>query len=179
MKSEISRSGTRQVTWKAFVCVPSPAKRGPLLRSLRPRHSCIHAHQKDRMGALLMRSLPIGLVATLALTSCIASPPIELSAAKTPADAVLVEIGDLIPDIARDIRYASVHNFVGARVDGYEAPKCYLHRQAAEALARVESQLREEGMRLKIFDCYRPVRAVKHFVRWAEDVNDERTKSAY
>src|SRR5688500_1110819 len=88
-------------------------------------------------GYLFMHSLSpaIGLVATLALTSCIASPPIELSAAKTPAEAGLVEIGDLVPDIARDIRYAGVHNFVGARVDGYEAPKCYLHRQAADAIA--------------------------------------------
>ena len=68
---------------------------------------------------------------------------------------------------------------VGAPVDGYEAADCYLLEPVAEALQRVELALREQKMRLRIFDCYRPVRAVSHFVRWADDVDDQRTKPAF
>jgi len=93
--------------------------------------------------------------------------------------ADLVDIASLVPDIALDIRYASDKNFVGAPIDGYHAPKCYLLRPAAEALQQVESALRERHLRLKLFDCYRPARAVRHFVRWAEDLDDQRTKSNY
>jgi D-alanyl-D-alanine dipeptidase len=104
-------------------------------------------------------------------------PP--LSPATTPEAAGLVDIRDLVPDIAQDIRYAGTDNFVGARVDGYEAPKCWLLRPVAEALARLERALREDGLRLLVFDCYRPVRAVRHFVRWAQDPSDQRTKARH
>ena len=36
-----------------------------------------------------------------------------------------------------------------------------------------------ERLRLKIFDCYRPQRAVDHFLRWAADAGDTKTKAAY
>lgn len=91
----------------------------------------------------------------------------------------MTDIRALAPDIALDIRYAGADNFVGTPIDGYEAAKCFLLTPVAEALARVERDLRSQNLRLKLFDCYRPRRAVLHFVRWAEDVNDQRTKSAY
>ena len=49
---------------------------------------------------------------------------------------------------------------MGRRVDGYEAPVCILTREAAEALARVQAELAPRGLGLKVFDCYRPQRAV-------------------
>ena len=85
----------------------------------------------------------------------------------------------LVPDLAEDIKYASRDNFVGTPVDGYGAAKCELLHPAAEALARVEHALRARGMRLLVWDCYRPVRAVQHFVRWAGDLSDQRTKAAH
>ena len=90
-----------------------------------------------------------------------------------------MSIQSLVPDIQLDIRYASDENFVGARVDGYEASRCYLLKPVAQALERVERSLRTQQMRLKIFDCYRPARAVRHFVRWAHDLDDQRTKAEY
>jgi D-alanyl-D-alanine dipeptidase len=102
-----------------------------------------------------------------------------LSPAQTAAEAGLVDIRQLVPDIAQDIKYAGSDNFVGAPVDGYLAPKCLLLKPAAEALARVEHELREQHQRLQLFDCYRPARAVKHFVRWANDLNDQRTKAEH
>lgn len=91
----------------------------------------------------------------------------------------MVEIRSLVPDITLEIRYAGRDNFVGRPVEGYQAAACYLHRPAAQALARVERALRAQGLRLRIFDCYRPVRAVRDFVRWAGDLDDQATKPDY
>lgn len=114
--------------------------------------------------------------ATLAMAACAS---VEVASAPTAAEADMVDIRSLVPDMALEIRYASADNFVGRRVDGYDAPKCYLHRSVAEALQQVEQDLRGEGLRLKIFDCYRPRRAVLDFMRWAEDEADQRTKPQY
>ena len=91
----------------------------------------------------------------------------------------MVDIRALVPDIAQDIRYYGSDNFVGTRVDGYEAPRCWLKREAAEALAKVEATLRTRHLRLRLYDCYRPARAVAHFMRWANDPSDTRTKAAH
>lgn len=90
-----------------------------------------------------------------------------------------VEIREVIPDASMDIRYFTEHNFVGARVDGYEAPKCYLTRQAAQALARVQADLVALGYGVKIYDCYRPQRAVDHFARWGKDLDDTATRTEF
>src|SRR5690606_18978523 len=97
----------------------------------------------------------------------------------TMAEAGMVDIRTLVPGIAQDIRYFGSDNFVGARVDGYEAPRCWLKREAAEALAKVEAGLRQRHQRLRIFDCYRPARAVAHFMRWAKDPSDVKTKAEH
>lgn len=103
----------------------------------------------------------------------------EVSTATHASETDLVDIATLVPDIALDIRYAGSDNFVGVPIDGYQAPKCLLLRPAARALQAVEASLREQGMRLKLFDCYRPMRAVRHFMRWAGDPGDQRSKSRY
>ena len=102
-----------------------------------------------------------------------------MSQATTAAAAGLVDIATLVPDIALEIRYAGSDNFVGAPVDGYLAPKCLLLQPAAQALQQVQAALRPQHLRLKLFDCYRPARAVRHFVRWAADLADQRTKPHY
>jgi D-alanyl-D-alanine dipeptidase len=115
------------------------------------------------------------LLALVASASTPATTP-ALSDATTAAEAGLVDVATLVPDIALDIRYAGSDNFVGTPVDGYLAPKCLLLRPVAQALQRVETSLRARHLRLKLFDCYRPARAVRHFVRWAGDLSDQRTK---
>ncbi len=77
-----------------------------------------------------------------------------------------VDVGALLPNAVLDIRYFGHHNFVGKPVDGYNAPKCLLHNSAAAALKNVQTAAQTQGLNLKIFDCYRPQRAVDHFVRW-------------
>lgn len=125
----------------------------------------------------MKRRLAITLVMLAAsFGSAHAGSPPALSPARSASAANLVDIRTLVPDIAQDIKYAGHDNFVGAPVDGYLAPKCFLLRPVAAALARVEQALRTQHLRLKIWDCYRPARAVAHFVRWAHDPTDQRTK---
>lgn len=111
-------------------------------------------------------------------TAGAANPP-TLSPATRIEDTGMVDIHAVVPDIAQDIRYFGNDNFVGTRVDGYQAPRCWLKREAAEALAKVETALRERHQRLRVFDCYRPARAVAHFMRWVNDPADLKTKAAH
>jgi zinc D-Ala-D-Ala dipeptidase len=84
-----------------------------------------------------------------------------------------VALEDVDPTILQDMRYATAYNFVGRRIDGYREPVCLLTRRAARALKRAQDELEPGGYTLKVYDCYRPQRAVDHFARWAE--NDSRT----
>jgi D-alanyl-D-alanine dipeptidase len=96
-----------------------------------------------------------------------------------PAGPDLVAVSAIAPAISLDIRYAGSDNFVGAPIEGYAAPVCLLARPAAQALAAVQHDLEIEGLGLRVFDCYRPARAVAHFARWAGDLADQATKAAY
>lgn len=91
----------------------------------------------------------------------------------------LVSLAELAPGVDLALRYAGPDNFVGAPIDGYEAPVCLLSLRAAQALAAVQQDLAAEGLGLRVFDCYRPQRAVAHFARWARDLADQRSKPAY
>ena len=82
-----------------------------------------------------------------------------------------VLVTDIVPDVILEIRYFSTYNFVGMRIDGYEEPVALLTQEAAEALKQVSDEMKQQGYRLKIYDCYRPQTAVNHFVRWAENLN--------
>ncbi len=91
----------------------------------------------------------------------------------------IVDIETAVPSLLLDVRYHGPHNFIGEQVDGYRAPKCLITRKAAESLARVQGELKELSLSLKIYDCYRPQRAVDHFVRWAQDTSDVKTKGEF
>jgi len=90
-----------------------------------------------------------------------------------------VEIEQVVPDVRTEMRYFTANNFVGERIDGYLAAKCLLTVKAARALKRVQDDLKPFGLGLKLFDCYRPQRAVNHFIRWARDLADVRMKQRF
>ena len=90
-----------------------------------------------------------------------------------------VSVGEVIPDVLLDIRYFSSFNFIGKRIDGYEEPAAILTREAAQALKEASREAMEQGFRLKVFDAYRPQKAVDHFVRWAKDPEDIRMKAFF
>ena len=87
-----------------------------------------------------------------------------------------VLLSDFIPDIVQEIRYFSTFNFVGERIDGYEEPCALLTIDAARALKAVSNEMAVRGYRLKIFDAYRPVMAVKRFIFWGIEDQDIRMK---
>ncbi|MFI6144581.1 M15 family metallopeptidase [Streptomyces sp. NPDC051109] len=98
-------------------------------------------------------------------------------APKAPKDFVALHSVD--PSIIQDMRYATKINFIGRRIDGYRQPLCILTKPAAEALHRAQEQLLPQGYSLKVYDCYRPQRAVDHFARWAKDLEDDRMKEEF
>lgn len=118
----------------------------------------------------MLRAIILTLV--LALTS----PPARTEEAvpKNFVDAAAMAKGLIV-----DMRYYGAHNFVGERIDGYEQPRCMVTQQAGAALAAIQRDLAPRGLGLKVFDCYRPARAVAHFVRWARDLRDLRGKAEF
>lgn len=93
--------------------------------------------------------------------------------------AGFVDAASVVDRLAVDMRYFGEDNFVGTRIDGYEGARCLLARPAAAALARVQRDLASQGFGLKVFDCYRPTRAVMHFVRWGRDIKDVKRKADF
>lgn len=94
--------------------------------------------------------------------------------AKAPEEdaSQFVVLTDVVPDAILEIRYYSTYNFIGRRIPGYDEPIAILTRQAADSLKKVSDDLIKQGYRLKIFDGYRPQKAVDYFMAWAKDVND-------
>ena len=90
-----------------------------------------------------------------------------------------VLLSEAVPDAILEIRYYATYNFVGDRINGYEAPVAILTKEAAKALKSVSDELITKGYRLKIYDAYRPQRAVNHFAGWAEDIDDTRMKQYF
>ena len=87
-----------------------------------------------------------------------------------------VVLADFVPGIVQEIRYYTTYNFVGERVDGYEEPVALLTKEAARALKSVANEVNAQGYRLKVFDAYRPAKAVRHFVLWGIEDLDLRMK---
>lgn len=99
--------------------------------------------------------------------------------ADQPTQDGFVYLDQVLKSARYDVRYASADNFVGEPIDGYQKARIILTREAASALAAVEKDVALSGLALKIFDGYRPQRAVDHFRRWAADPQDVRQKARY
>lgn len=94
-----------------------------------------------------------------------------------PSD--FVNLAQEIPQIQIDMRYYGTHNFVGRRIEGYDAPICLLTKPTVKALKKVESKLLSQGLTLKVYDCYRPQMAVDDFAAWAEAPKDTKMKAEF
>ncbi len=120
------------------------------------------------------------LMITMGLqTGCKSAQDVARVKDKTMDSSQFVNITDVVPDAILEIRYHSTYNFVGARIDGYEEPTALLTRQAADSLRAVSLDLKRHGYVLKIYDAYRPQRAVDHFMRWSQDLGDTITKAYF
>lgn len=95
------------------------------------------------------------------------------SALAAPRDTPLLYLRDIDASIAQDIRYAGRNNFTGRPLPGYDAPECLLRPQAARALKRVQTELAAANLSLKVYDCYRPTRAVGAMAAWSRRTRDD------
>ena len=89
-----------------------------------------------------------------------------------------VYVKDYVPDVVEDIRYSTDNNFMGAVVNGYKSNVAIITKEAAERLKEAADELRDDGYVIKIYDSYRPQKAVDHFVRWAK-TSDQKKKANY
>jgi D-alanyl-D-alanine dipeptidase len=105
--------------------------------------------------------------------------PTATASAEPRAPSRFVALSSVDPTIRQDIRYATPHNFTGRVVPGYTAPICVLTAPAAQALHRVQQGLVRRGYSLKVYDCYRPQRAVDRFVAWAQDPGERSMKPEF
>jgi D-alanyl-D-alanine dipeptidase len=118
------------------------------------------------------------LLAGMIVAGCTGRKAAE-NIAPEPDRSDFVEVSEAVPDVILEIRYYSTYNFVGTRIDGYARPLALMTRQAADSLRKVSDEMKAQGYRLKIWDTYRPQRAVNHFIRWAEDLQDTAMKAIF
>ncbi|HET9152070.1 MAG TPA: M15 family metallopeptidase [Gemmatimonadales bacterium] len=120
----------------------------------------------------MMIRLP-SLLVMLAVAACAAPAPSanaapQATAPDAAADSLLLDVRQADSTIQVELRYATANNFTGAVLPGYTANRAFLRREAALALGRVQRSLHGEGLSLRIYDAYRPVRATLAMVAWAE-----------
>ena len=125
------------------------------------------------MKKILIFALLVALF-SIGISACAEN---EVILSDDASDFVLLT--DVVPDAILEIRYYSTYNFVGDRIDGYEEPLAFLTKEAAAALKEVSDELMAKGYRLKIYDAYRPQKAVTHFMKWALDPDDARMKEYF
>jgi zinc D-Ala-D-Ala dipeptidase len=107
-----------------------------------------------------------------------AAPSQSAAPSRSPLPGGFADLSDVDSSILQDIRYHTDHNFVGRRIEGYDAPRCLLTTQAAQALRAAQEAARVKGYSLKVYDCYRPLRAGEDFRRWAA-TNDAEMKAEF
>jgi D-alanyl-D-alanine dipeptidase len=118
-------------------------------------------------------------LAVFAAMAALCSFPATSSAGEAAMPDGFVYLRQVDATIAQDMRYAAPDNFTGRPVPGYEAAECILAAPAARALSRVQADLKPMGLGLKVFDCYRPQRAVRAFVEWTGAPEDAASRRAY
>ena len=101
----------------------------------------------------------------------------QLVVAQLPPGFTLLR--DSIPDLVVEMRYAGSANFMGRKVTGYTDPIAIGTTALAQQLKKVQAELKPFGLGLKIFDAYRPQRAVNDFIQWSKNTGDTLTKRRY
>jgi len=123
----------------------------------------------------LYKTFGILMAISILCTACAGLPKTSTTSLPTG----FVYITDVAADVILEIRYYSTYNFLGARVDDYQAPVAIMTREAATALRLASDNLRQQGHAIKVFDAYRPTGAVAHFMRWAADEGDVLAKEYF
>ncbi|GGM23949.1 D-alanyl-D-alanine dipeptidase [Micromonospora sonchi] len=124
--------------------------------------------------------MAVGMLAGAGLLGgCVREQPQPSLQASPSGRPGFVVLSDVDPRIQTEIRYATAHNFVGRAVVGYPEPLCLLTGPAAAALRRVQDAALTVGRSLKVYDCYRPQRAVQDFLTWFRRPHEQQMKAEF
>jgi zinc D-Ala-D-Ala dipeptidase len=121
-----------------------------------------------------MRRAGVALLGSV-LALALAAP----AGAQSKAPARFVSLKAEVPSIVVEMRYITHHNFIGRPIRGYRDPLCIVTRETAEALFEAQTAVSAKGYTLKVYDCYRPQRAVDDFVAWGKRLRDQRMKAEF
>ena len=124
------------------------------------------AHGAGARASLTARPATAALVWLAVAAGCAPLPRASVDCPASPPP--LVNVATLAPAPLVEVRYATANNFTGTPLAGYEEARALLRPEAAAALERVARRLAAEGLRLKVWDAYRPRRASVDMVEWAE-----------
>jgi|SRR5690242_8152396 len=109
-----------------------------------------------------------------------------VAAALTPAAGLgqnfpgsFVYLRDIDPSIIQDLRYATSNNFAGRPLAGYQAGECVVKREVGLRLKAVQQELAQQKLSLKMFDCYRPTRAVLDMLEWSRNGRETPAERRY
>ena len=96
------------------------------------------------------------------------------------------QIPDGFSSIQREIEgimlepiYKTEDNFTGRVVEGYQSLELMLTVETINALQAAQREFNKKGFSIKIFDAYRPQKAVNYFIEWAKDQADTLRKNEY
>lgn len=106
-----------------------------------------------------------GILLAVMLVGCVA----PIGARADGLGNGFVFLDEIDPTIIQDMRYAGINNFTGRPLPGYRSARCVVKSAVAAALKQVQADLAASHLSLKMFDCYRPMRAVQAMVRWVGD----------
>ncbi|MCQ2751793.1 MAG: M15 family metallopeptidase [Coriobacteriales bacterium] len=125
----------------------------------------------------------VAATAGLATLSVVASYKVTESQKHTQTLALnkskFVNVSDVVPEALIELRYYTAYNFVGQKINGYLSPIAILTNEAASALASANKEFLSRGYTIKIFDAYRPVKAVKQFCEWQHSANNKMKNTFY
>jgi D-alanyl-D-alanine dipeptidase len=158
----------------------------------KPSKPCYCLSLSELFGGGLLRSGLLGLSGLFRSSSTFASLASLTSLASLSSLACLllscnayalprnfVYLKDIDPSIIQELRYSGYHNFIGRPIEGYKANTCILTKQAAKALSQVQKELKKKSFSLKVYDCYRPTRAVADFITWSKNPKQQEMKQEF
>jgi zinc D-Ala-D-Ala dipeptidase len=119
----------------------------------------------------------IVLIVSQSQSIILATPISHTSSQTIPTEFVSLQQVD--PSIIVDMRYFTSQNFIGTPINGYQSNTCLLTQVAANALKKVQTHLKTMALTLRVYDCYRPQRAVDHFIHWQKQSSDLKMKDQY
>jgi D-alanyl-D-alanine dipeptidase len=106
----------------------------------------------------------LGIFFLLGVANCFSQTIINSSETNLAInDTTFVNLKDYSQDFVYDMKYATDDNFLKAKV--YDCAECYLRYKTVKALIEANRKFMKKGLKIKLFDCYRPLDIQKRM--WA------------